>query len=278
MLNMMRADLVVIEEPIVVKSYQDIIDREDVHITFLKGVEEIYFFKYAKERTLEHEIWKKTIIVDEVNEDTMNRQLHGAVNQSQVGILRDWALRSFVNFLITKMHDIGYNSTRILLTKDETGKLFTNGWMIQRHAHKLIKEFYAEQLVKNIFQYIRYICISFRVLRISQSGIYIWFMGDRVPAIFGESELNFDKFISNKLFLPDPPPPKIRINNIHKLYYIYFTLLFISSLDLLYEKFINIIDTFEKGVQETRRRRRRKRRKTFLSRMWNSLFKRVIVV
>lgn len=74
-----------------------------------------------------------------------------------------------------------------------------------------------------------------RMLRIGQSGILEWFFQDRVPRLFGNSELNLDKFTSNQLFLAEVPEPEIKQKNMKHAIQLYFASLLISLVVLMYE-------------------------------------------
>lgn len=68
-----------------------------------------------------------------------------------------------------------------------------------------------------------------------QSGILEWFRMERLPRIVPDNELVIDKFISSKLFLPEPPEPHIKVKNMRNIFRVYFSLLFASLLVLLFE-------------------------------------------
>lgn len=59
MLNILSTDLIVIEESKVVKSYYDIINRDDVKVIFIKDMDENNFFKNAPDGSDELKIWEK---------------------------------------------------------------------------------------------------------------------------------------------------------------------------------------------------------------------------
>lgn len=59
MMNMMRSDLVVIDEPGVVRTYQDAIDKEGLRLIFFTGSDEEKFFRDAPIGTKEYAIWQK---------------------------------------------------------------------------------------------------------------------------------------------------------------------------------------------------------------------------
>ena len=54
----MSTDLVTIEEPRVVRSYDDIIGREDLNVQFFNGSGEEEFFLGAKDGSKEFKIWQ----------------------------------------------------------------------------------------------------------------------------------------------------------------------------------------------------------------------------
>ena len=66
----------------------------------------------------------------------------------------------------------------------------------------------------------------------ANSGIIQWYCRERIPRMFGGSEILLDQFVSSKLFLPDPPEPEIRLENVHKIFWLYLSLITISLIVL----------------------------------------------
>lgn len=142
---MMRSELVVIHEPRVVRSYQDIIERNGLRLTFLNGSDETHFFRDAKEGTIEHLIWKKKLLINEVSVSVFGSLISEAVDQRLVSLQRDWILATGINMGLTKLLELGYDNIRVMLTNDETGKSFTTAFMIKKSAHKILKDFFTQR-------------------------------------------------------------------------------------------------------------------------------------
>ena len=71
--------------------------------------------------------------------------------------------------------------------------------------------------------------------RLANSGIMEWYFKERTPRLFGGSEVNLDLFASSRLFLPYPREPEIRLGNVHKTFWLYFSLIIIALIALIYE-------------------------------------------
>ena len=141
MLNMMSTDLVTIEEPRVIRSYDDIIGREDLKVLFFKGLEEEEFFREAKDGSKEFMIWQKRKIMEEVSAESISDLWQPVIDQRIVMILRDWVGLAVANFGITKTREIDIDYIRAIYTKDETGKFFINALMIQKEAPQVLKDY-----------------------------------------------------------------------------------------------------------------------------------------
>lgn len=71
--------------------------------------------------------------------------------------------------------------------------------------------------------------------RISESGILSWFVKQRIPRLFSGTEFP-DRFVSNKLFLPDRRVEPVVTNvYINRFYRMYFVLVLIALIVLFYE-------------------------------------------
>lgn len=115
-----------------------------------------------------------------------------------------------------------------------------------------------------------------------------WFYKERVPRLFGESELNLDKFVSNQLFLPGAPDPEIKYQNITHMIQMYIVLIVVSMVVLLYEIFrfknnshIRIDERDIRIVRYTINRRRARRGGLFnqlVDKLRDRLFNRIVVV
>lgn len=144
MMNMMSADLVTIDEPAVIRSYQDAIDRKGLGLMFFNGWDDENFFRYAKKGTMESKIWEKRYEMPGVSMDSIMQVFQPVMDQKVVVLLRDWVGLTAANFGLTKLLDGGNTEMRALMTKDETGKFFTNAYMIQKDAHELLKNYFHD--------------------------------------------------------------------------------------------------------------------------------------
>ena len=219
MLNTMSTNLVVIEEPAVVRTYEDAINRKDLRMLFYNGMDEVKFFKNAREGSVESKIWDKRLIVEDMSMELISRLWQPTINQKVVGLVRDWMCLSVANFGLTKTRLMGIDYIRALVTKDQTGKYFTNAFMMHKDAPQVLEDFLAS-----------------RIKLASQSGIIEWFTKERVPRLFGGgSEIVIDQFVSNKLFLAESPEPEIKLRNVHKLFFVFVTLISLASIVLMFE-------------------------------------------
>ena len=135
MLNLVSTDLVVIKEPPVIRSYQDAVERENLRILLFSGTFEETFFRGADEGTLEHNLWNKVYLVEELSPQSLMAIYDPVVEQRMVSLVRDWLGINAAVIGITKSRMDGYNNLRALATKDESsGKRFTVGFMIRRDA------------------------------------------------------------------------------------------------------------------------------------------------
>lgn len=145
MLNMMSTDLVTIEEPRVVRSYDDIIGREDLNAEFFKGWNEEEFFREAKDGSKEFAIWQKRRIMEELSANSIGDIWQKVIDQQIIFLLRDWVGLAAANFGITKTRELGVEYIRAIYTKDETGKFFTNAFLIQKEAPQVLKDYINER-------------------------------------------------------------------------------------------------------------------------------------
>lgn len=218
MLNMMSADLVIIKEPRVVTSYDDIIDREDVSVLFLNGWDDEVFFRDAEKGTPEYEVWKKRIILDDVSIDSVSKLWQPVLDQHIVSVSRDWISHAISNMGISKNREMGLLNVRSIETNID--KYFTNSFMINKLAPIKLKEF-----------------LNKRSASVARSGILEWFIKDRVPILFGNSELTLRLYNSKKLFLPKPPEPGIKFINIQNFRFLFYILCLFSMICLIFEMY-----------------------------------------
>ena len=221
MLNTMSANLVSVEEPAVIRSYDDVINRDGLRMLFYNGMDEENFFKNAPRGSVENQIWDKRLIIGAISMDTINLVWQPIIDQKFVALFRDWMALGIANLGLTKTREMGIDYIRALASKDETGKYFTSALMMQKDAPQVLKQFFAD-----------------RLKLASQSGILEWFIKERTPRIFGGgSEIMIDQFVSNKLFLVEVPEPGIKLDNVHKLFFLHLFLISLASVVLLFEVF-----------------------------------------
>ena len=124
MLNCMRTDLVTIEEPKVIRSYQDIIDREDLKVLFHQGWGDEQFFQHAKEGSKEQEIWSKKYMMEDLSPQSIGNAWQPVADQTMVTLGRDWIGRSCANLGMRTMIQMGIDTFRTMETIDEGGHFF----------------------------------------------------------------------------------------------------------------------------------------------------------
>lgn len=142
MLNMISTDLVVIDEPKVIKSYYDIARRKDLGIVFLPGMNEEDFFKDAKYGTYEYEIWRKRQQLESVSPGSIGQMIIPAINQKLITILREWIQVIASNYILQvafRMEE--FKDARILLTRDTTEKYYTSSFIVSKDVHPILKRF-----------------------------------------------------------------------------------------------------------------------------------------
>lgn len=145
MLNVMSSDLVTIENPRVVQSYRDILEREDLKVLFVVGLDEETLFQNAEKGSDEFEIWKKRFELRDLSVNSIASVWQPIIDQKMIGLMRDWLGRGAANLGLSKMREIGVQYIRALETRDETGKMITNSMMIQRQAPKQLKDYMKER-------------------------------------------------------------------------------------------------------------------------------------
>ena len=141
MLNTMSADLVVIEEPAVIRSYEDIVNRNGLRVLFFKGMDEESFFNAAKEGTLEYEVWKRRWVHDNGKMDTVSKVSQPIFDQTAIAIAREWMVKTSVISGLTTLRELEWDKSRVLLTKDPTGKFLSFAFMIQKEAPQQLKDY-----------------------------------------------------------------------------------------------------------------------------------------
>ena len=142
MLNMISTDLIVIDEPKVIKSYNDIARRNDLGIVFLPGTNEEDFFKDAKYGTYEYEIWRKRQQLESVSPESIGQMIIPAMNQKLITILREWIQVIASNYILQvafRMEE--FKDARILLTRDATEKYYTSSFIVSKDVHPILKRF-----------------------------------------------------------------------------------------------------------------------------------------
>ena len=146
-LNTMSTDLVVIEEPMTIQSYQDIIDRKDVKVVFLPGMNEEVFFKHAQSGTYEAAIWKNRYTVSAISYGMdFLKIIEPALDQKLVMIVRHWIADVISHLLMGLVRkNTSHKNQRVLITKDETQKFIENGMMISKYSHPILKKFVHKQ-------------------------------------------------------------------------------------------------------------------------------------
>ena len=144
MFNMISTDLLIITQPKVIRSYEDILNRENTSAIFLGGMSEEDFFKDAKDGTAEHAIWQRRKILESISPPMIVEIVHPILEQKICAIVRHWlaVLMVYYGLSIAAVH--GY-SARGLITMDPSGKSFTGAFMLNTHAHPIFKKFIHDQ-------------------------------------------------------------------------------------------------------------------------------------
>lgn len=144
-MNMMSTELVIIEEPRVVRSYQDILDRksEGLEVLFMEGYDETLLFSEAEEGSREAAIWQQAHILSNLDLDGIGPVWNSVKAQRMIGIWREWIGKTAANFGITKTRELGLDTVRCFVAIDET-KSFTNGYMYFKSAPSAIVEYIIE--------------------------------------------------------------------------------------------------------------------------------------
>ena len=144
-LNTMSTDLVVIKEPTVARSYEDISARDDLILIFHDAMDEKNFFRNAEEGTIEAKLWKKVQIFNKTDAQEISKVWFPIQAQKMVGIARDWMCHVAASLGIKTTREMGVDYIRAIFTKDQTGKSFLNAFMIRKDAPARIKEFMTKR-------------------------------------------------------------------------------------------------------------------------------------
>lgn len=141
MLNMISTDLVMVEQPTVVRDYSDIIDRDDggrLRVLLTDGSTEAEFFSSAPDGSQERRIWERHI-------NFQNLPVEEAVKcffeQQCIGFLADYLSLSFADLTLQFAYHNAYNRSRIYLIHDPTDKSFLGSFMMNTNAHSKVKSF-----------------------------------------------------------------------------------------------------------------------------------------
>lgn len=145
MKNVMSSELSVMIQPRVIRTYQDIVEREDLQLMFIPGWAESDFFEFAPTGSIESEIWKKRYILNEISAETIGKVWQPVIDQKIILAARNQLALGAANLGLTKMIELGHYFIRALATTDETGKAFTNAQMIQKNAPKVLKDFFHQR-------------------------------------------------------------------------------------------------------------------------------------
>lgn len=242
MMNMVRTDLVTIQQPQVVRTYQDVFDRDDLKLLFIDGSQENVFFKDAKEGTREAKIWKKRHIFGEISAAEIAKVWEPIFWQKIAFLGRSTYGQAAAMYGLRAQRDQNRYFIRAFTSIDETGKSFTNSFMTQKYAPKVFREFMHQ-----------------RARRLAQSGIYTWVNKVRVPILFGGgNEIILDQLVSSKLFLPEPPEPKITLKHTITLWMFFFVLVSIFFISLFLECCVSMVEKLwlKMKMERTKRKRR----------------------
>lgn len=144
MFNMISTDLVIIAQPKVIRSYEDILNGENTSAIFLDGMGEEDFFKDAKDGTVEHAIWQRRKTLESLSLLRIRELVQPTIEQKICAIVRHWIAVVLVyhGLSIASNHD---NSVRGLITMDPSGKSFTGAFMLNTHAHPILRKFIHDQ-------------------------------------------------------------------------------------------------------------------------------------
>ena len=145
MMNTMSADLVTISDPVVVRSYQDVIDRADMKVLFFKGHDEEILFSSAQKASLDGKIWEKRYLLQGISVEAIGEVVAPIISQKMVILGRGWFGMAASNLGFSKAREYGLTNWRTLRTKDETGKSFTNGLLIHRNSPQELKDYMSER-------------------------------------------------------------------------------------------------------------------------------------
>lgn len=144
MFNVISTDLVIITQPKVIRSYEDILNSENTSAIFLDGMSEEDSFKYAEDGTAEHAIWQRRKILESLSPPKIFELVNPIIEQKICGIVRHWIAVLFVYYGLTIATDRNF-SARGLITMDPSGKSFTGAFMLNTHAHPILKKFIHDQ-------------------------------------------------------------------------------------------------------------------------------------
>lgn len=144
LMDVVGTDLVVYKQPVLIRSYSDIVHRDDVNVTFISGVDDSIEFREARPDSVEGKLWKKRDLVYIGDFFRVSREVtffNEFASQKKVLIMRD----SFTEyFMFNVFHARKYRGSKKYLygylDRDETGKHFTEQILYSASAPKFWKD------------------------------------------------------------------------------------------------------------------------------------------
>lgn len=143
MLNMISTDLVVITEPSVIRSYDDIIRNEDIKIPIVKGSDIETIIKSAKFGTKFEKVVQKVKIVNSNGYLYSQEACEEIMERKMVLIWYDWLMVYIGNKYRKLCFDTKFiaEDIRILISKDENEMSIENAFLISKYAAKIVRQY-----------------------------------------------------------------------------------------------------------------------------------------
>ena len=155
LLNSISTDMIVIPDPIVIQSYQDIIDHDQVSPGFVKGWQDYEDFKFAEEGTIGKKVWLKGLKMEQLRNESflMDLEPHALLrrrrlilNQKLASIASNYLIRFAAGSLARALTDQDdYRDTRILISTDPSQKPYS---VIFAGSSKIDKVFFESFIRK----------------------------------------------------------------------------------------------------------------------------------
>lgn len=248
MFNIIGTDLVVFKKPIVITSYSDIVNNDDVQVMFCSGIDDNEPFEHSDPDSIEGKIWNKRYMIDVQSVYwSMVKQRTDVMAQKKVAIMRDYFIETSMIFNTQQNKLLGLDH-RIhgYMVRDETGKSFT------------------EHLLYSAKSSIKWKKIVLRAAnKMRESGIAEYVRKDGLLRELFENYVSTDEHYGSHIHKGSMPEPRVNVTHLDKLINSSIIYMFVALCVLFYEKLAqrNRFGVFNIGKRKHATRIRKRKRK-----------------